>query len=99
MQVIDLVERRKVRDNQVDGSFGARGPSRQKLLIVPAFERDAARVDEVRQCEEKNSHIFGSTSYAPIVKPRSAKNRASIPGPAPKSNSEAPGGAILRTRS
>src|SRR5258708_3604856 len=47
----------------------------------------------------KNAHIFGSTSYTSTVKPRSAKNRASIPGPAPKSKSAAPGGAILRTRS
>ena len=47
VQVVRLVERRKVRDDHVDAPFGARGPSGQKLLIVAALERDASGVNEV----------------------------------------------------
>ena len=47
VQVVRLAERREVRDDHVDAPSHARGPSGQKLLIVPALERDASGVKVV----------------------------------------------------
>jgi len=99
IQVIDKIERRKVRESPGRRAFrclkalepetrdnrsgGARRSRRREVPAVLGEELTHSRIDV----------------YASTVKPRSAKNRASIPGPAPKSNRAAPGGAILRTRS
>src|SRR3984957_4760051 len=79
-QIVDEVERREIGYDQIGAARAVCSPACQKLRIAVAVKGTAPRIDEVAEMLAKKFSNPRINVVSVIVKPRSAKNRASIPG-------------------